>query len=255
MHRKIRGNVVLSKRDCNNVYVRYGLAPILIRIVLEHGKNVGWDEVALLLEDYVLEKHGMEISIKGDAACAYYKKITVEGATRTDDIATFRRNMGEKWVRTLEAIYDQIADSKILLEAAFKNRNSRDYVLISKNLQDIMKLLAEIHQSANFNVILREQIIGVIHGIIGHIKEYPFPVLTEIDINALEKIQRGGKTRRGLKESKLRELKRELLQYVIARLPELSDMFTAGESESPLVADVRNDLENRLDNQITIPLS
>lgn len=215
-----------------NTFDRYNLAPVLLRLMLEHGKDSTWADITKMLEEHVLEKYAVEIKLFAPNVQQYYASLKTDVNSPLKEIADERQSMAEKWLRSLDAIYDQVADSKVLLQANFKNRNSRDYVLVSKNLQDIMRLLAEIHQSANFNAILRESMQNLVYSIIRFIKEYDFPELKGASNLSMVKVKGGsGYPRKELSARAVARAKKGLLQHIISRLPEASDVFVDQESE------------------------
>ena len=211
------------------VMERYGLGPVLIKLMYQHGQNSGWEHLALMLEEHVLETFGIEIKIYPSNLNKYYKAIRRgEILDSADDVSDMRRLLSEEWARSAKVFYDMIADVKVLMEHSYNNKNSRDYAMLSTNMTNMLRLLSEIHNNTNNNMLVREKIINLVHIIINIIKEYDFQQLKDVHCNNFVDVG-GGKS--SLSDAKINDVKRHLLSYIVERLPEVSPLFTSNPTQ------------------------
>jgi len=226
----------LKKRFC--IIDKYGLAPLITRYVLECGSRATWTEIKDKLEDHVVAEHGVEITLHESQIIKYYDDMRKTGRGM-DEVGEHRRGVSEEWVRSLQAIYDQVGDLKVLLEHSFQNRNASEYTALSKSLNEIFRLLADIHKEANVNQIVRDKIVSQIHLFIDIIKEYNFEDLktglTGQNVIREKNTGSNGSQKRGkvigLSENKITEMKTNLIRHIISQLPHVSDMFVQKKAE------------------------
>ena len=193
---------------------KYKLNSVLFKLVIEHGNKLTWDEIARKLEDYIFNNYGERKKLYGNNICAAYNKLLKAGKLVDSDLSKKRREIADNWVRSLQALYDQIADFKILLQDAYAKREHVKYANLSKSLNDVIRLLAEINKEINFNQIIREKLIGLINFVIYVTKEYQFETLK-------------GK----LNDKEIRDMKLEYIKYLLNKLPEHSSEFMASEPQ------------------------
>lgn len=231
-------------KDKFSVIDRYGLGPQLIREIMQGGSSQRWEDIKRKLEDQVLEKSGVVISIPVPSLLNYYQKVRERGFDSLT-LADYRREMADNWVKTLASIQDQFADMRVMMERAFQEGNVADYTALSRSLKDVTVLMAEIHSQLNVGQIVRDKMIAQIKILFDILKEYPFPELIEnFHGNSVVPNEGCGPSRTRISERKIQELRLNIIQYLMSKMPEVSDMFRrqsyskederqAGFSESP----------------------
>jgi len=203
---------------------RYGLGADLVREILQGGGSQRWEDVKKKLEDKVLSQSGVVINIPVSAMVNYYQKIRREGFDSMT-LASYRRELADNWVRNLNSIQDQFADLKVLMEKSFQESNVSDYTAVARMLNEVTRLMAEIHANLNVNNIVRDKIVGQINQILEVVKVYPFPELTE-DFHGHSIVPRDDiPSRSRISERKLDEIRLNLVQYIVSKMPEISEMF------------------------------
>lgn len=204
---------------------RYGLGAQLIREIMQGGSSQRWEDIKHKLEDTVLQKSGMVIDIPTCSLIHYYQKVREKGFDSLT-LAEYRREIADSWVKTMASIQDQFADMKVMMEKAFQEDRVGDYTSLSRSLTEVTKLMAEIHSGLNVSQIVRDKMIAQITLLFDIIKGYTFPELVEnFNGHSIVPNEEAGPTRSRVSERKIQELRINLVQYIMAKMPEVSDMF------------------------------
>lgn len=207
-----------------SIIERYGLGADLVREILQGGGSQRWEDVKRKLEDRVLAQSGVVIDLPISAMVSYYQKIRAEGFDSMT-LASYRRELADNWVKNLNSIQDQFADLKVLMEKSFQESDVADYTTAARMLNEVTRLMAEIHNNLNVNQIVRDKIVGQISQILEVVKVYPFTELTE-DFHGHSIVPRDDiPSRNRISERKLDEIRLNLVQYIISKMPEISEMF------------------------------
>ena len=212
-------------KDRFSIIDRYGLGAQLLREIMQGGSSQRWEDIKKKLEDRVLEKSGMVISIPTSALFHYYQKVKEKGFDSLT-LAEYRREMADSWVKNLASIQDQFADMRVMMEKAFQEDRVNDYTSLSRSLTEVTKLMAEIHTGLNVSQIVRDKMIAQITILLDLVRGYPFPELVEnFNGHSVVPNEEAGPTRSRISERKIDELRINLVQYIMVKMPEVSDMF------------------------------